>query len=360
MLFVNLITTHRCSRTKYSLTKVIGGLTLFTVLIFSVAFLIRVTLKSTFVNENIIILLGLTYFFPLKYIYNESTDRILSIMFFSWIHTMTVTSISIQIVKLSGIDNPTVMALALQTTIYIFTTPIVIKFVKSKFIFILNNISNRMNKYFIILSFIQFISLLIVHLYFKETTNLYWRIILVMLIALTAIISYHLIYIIVNNLKSINYLKHLAFTDALTGIKNRLSLFHDCDRLINANKSFTIIYMDLNKLKKVNDTYGHSVGDDYLKQFVKATIDAIGDKGSLYRMSGDEFVCIYRDDIDYYFLTTFCEKIMKLFKMHIPFLGVSIGYANFPKDAGSLDRLIKHADLFMYKVKNVNTIDRER
>ena len=146
-------------------------------------------------------------------------------------------------------------------------------------------------------------------------------------------------------------LKYLAYTDSLTGIKNRLSLFLDCEEFISENIPFAFIYMDLNNFKKVNDTFGHSVGDDCLKKFSEKAMEIVSDKGSVYRMSGDEFVCLYRGDKIDLFLAAFDEKITNFLKTDIYFLGISIGYAKFPQDANTLDELIKKADRAMYKVK---------
>jgi len=109
--------------------------------------------------------------------------------------------------------------------------------------------------------------------------------------------------------------------------------------------------MDLDNFKRVNDTYGHSVGDDYLKKFTEAIREIAGDRGSVYRMSGDEFICLYNSDKINLFLATFDKKIANFFEMDIPFLGVSIGCAKIPRDADSAEDLIKKADRAMYKVK---------
>ena len=109
--------------------------------------------------------------------------------------------------------------------------------------------------------------------------------------------------------------------------------------------------MDLDNFKQVNDTYGHSVGDEYLIHFTKATIDTLNEKGSLYRMSGDEFICIYNSKQLDLFLSNFNENIINSFNFDIPFLGVSIGYSKFPQDGYLLDILIKKADTIMYRVK---------
>jgi len=109
--------------------------------------------------------------------------------------------------------------------------------------------------------------------------------------------------------------------------------------------------LDLDNFKKINDTFGHSIGDNYLKQFTTASTEAIGAKGNLYRMSGDEFVILYMRRGIISFLESFNKTITDFFDMDIPFLGVSIGYAKFPQDANTVDSLIKVADKVMYKVK---------
>mgnify|MGYP001031332934 CR=1 FL=1 len=351
MLLVNLITTHRCATKKYSITRIIGELTLFTIFIFVVSFSIRIKFDLPYFHDGIVILIGFTSFFILNHLYQESWNKILSIMIFSRIHTMTVTFLSLQISTLFEFKNHFQIALIIQTIIFLFSTPFIIKFIKNKFLYILKHIPLKMNKYLILLSLLEFTTLLIIYLFIVEAANCYWKIITGILVALTAVISYHLIYIIVKNSKSINFLKYLAYTDNLTGIKNRLALFLDSDKFISENIPFTIIYMDLNNFKKVNDTFGHSVGDDYLKKFSEKAMEVVGDKGSIYRMSGDEFVCLYRGNKIDLFLAAFDEKITNFLKTDIHFLGISIGSAKFPQDANTIDELINKADKAMYEVK---------
>jgi len=356
MLFINLITTHRCATKKYSTTKIIVGLILFTVFIFFTLFLIREKYGLAYLPANALILSGFSYFFILNHLYRESYDKILAIMFFSWIHTLTVTHLSMQLSTLFQLKNYFQVAFMLQTIIYLFSTPFIIKFTKKKFLYILRNIPIRMNKYLIILSSAEFTTLSFLYLFLNEKPNSYWKIIIGLLLALTAVISYQLIYIIVKNSKNINLLKHLAYRDSLTGIKNRLSLFVDCDEYISENNPFTLVYMDLNHFKSVNDTYGHSVGDEYLKRFTKTTIGILGNKGNIYRMSGDEFICLYEGNKIDAFLELFNNKVSSILGMNIPFMGVSIGYARFPQDAIIIDELIKKADKVMYEVKKTQKV----
>jgi len=350
MLSVNLLTSHHCSRKKYKIQKVIGELTLFTLLVIFISLLIRLKYNLTYLNGSIIILLGFTYFFPLKHLYDESSDRTLAIMFFSWSHTLIVSFLSFQTSKLLGFNNSFNIVLAIQTVIFLFTTPLIIKFVKSEFFYILKNIPEEINRYLLLLSLSEFTLISVINLYFPKDINL--GVIIVVLVAFTATLSYHLIYIIVKNFKNIKSLQRLAYSDTLTGIRNRLGLFLDCEEMISENKPFSLIYMDLDDFKKINDRYGHSVGDTYLKHFTEITIQTVGDKGNIYRMSGDEFVCIYKNYNLNLFMKTYEEKIKSIFGMNIPFLGVSIGCAKFPEDADSIDDLINIADKIMYKVKN--------
>ncbi len=350
MLSVNLLTSHHCSRKKYKIQKVIGELTLFTLLVIFISILIRLKYNLTYLNGSTIILLGFTYFFPLKHLYDESSDRTLAIMFFSWSHTLIVSFLSFQTSKLLGFNNSFHTVLIIQTIIFLFTTPLIIKFVKNEFFYILKNIPEEINRYLILLSLFEFTLISIINLYFPKDIN--WGVIIVVLVAFTATLSYHLIYIIVKNFKSIKSLQRLAYSDTLTGIRNRLALYLDCEEMISENEPFILIYMDLDDFKKINDRYGHSAGDDYLRHFTETTIQTVGDEGNIYRMSGDEFVCIYKKNNLSDFMKTIDGKIKNLFAMNIPFMGVSIGYAKFPEDADSIDELIKMADKIMYKVKN--------
>lgn len=141
---------------------------------------------------------------------------------------MTVTYISIQISLSLGITNHLKVALIIQTITYFFSTPILINFVRSKFIYILKNIPSEMSKYLIILGLVEFATICMLFVYVRESSSSsFWILMTVILMALTAAISYHLIYIIVKNFMSTKTLKHLAYTDDLTGTKNRLVLLGD-------------------------------------------------------------------------------------------------------------------------------------
>ena len=94
-------------------------------------------------------------------------------------------------------------------------------------------------------------------------------------------------------------LGNLAFYDSLTGLRNRRG-FHDLLELSieTANKKgeqLALLYMDLDKFKEVNDTLGHEIGDELLKQFANRLINNVRGNSVLGRIGGDEFLILLKD-----------------------------------------------------------------
>ena len=75
----------------------------------------------------------------------------------------------------------------------------------------------------------------------------------------------------------------IAYIDALTGVKNRYSLFRHLDQLFESKQNFLLLFIDLDDLKEVNDSYDHTKGDSYLKQFALSLKKTIKDKVFLFR-----------------------------------------------------------------------------
>ena len=140
----------------------------------------------------------------------------------------------------------------------------------------------------------------------------------------------------------------IAYKDALTGVKNRYSLFRQLDQLIEQQQPFLVVFIDLDNLKEINDTYDHTKGDAYLKQFALAIQNTINDQGEVYRFAGDEFVCLMLQNFTHFNSDDFKKSIADKMDMDIPFLGMSIGLALHPKDGLVSDDLIDLADQAMY------------
>lgn len=89
-----------------------------------------------------------------------------------------------------------------------------------------------------------------------------------------------------------------AFTDTLTGLKNRRAMDHVLGRLAETGEPFALMHLDLDFFKTVNDTLGHAAGDHVLQSVSRALVDLTRRGDTVARIGGDEFVVIMRDTFD--------------------------------------------------------------
>ncbi|MYM75169.1 EAL domain-containing protein [Duganella sp. FT134W] len=156
-------------------------------------------------------------------------------------------------------------------------------------------------------------------------------------------------------------LDHLAHHDPLTALPNRL-LFHD--RLQHAllraardGEQLALLFIDLDRFKNVNDTLGHHIGDELLKQVAKALQDRLREGDTLARLGGDEFIVLLENIENQYGASQVAEKLVQMFEEpfmvagHELFVTCSVGISLFPDDAADLNMLIRNADVAMYQAK---------
>ena len=143
----------------------------------------------------------------------------------------------------------------------------------------------------------------------------------------------------------------IAYKDSLTGLNNRYSLYKQLNEYINNKQEFLVVFIDLDNLKMVNDTYDHSAGDTYLKQFAKALQNVVGKQGDVYRFAGDEFICLITNIADGFDSEDFKKSVSNEMVMEKPYYGISLGFAHYPSDGQDADDLIKYADREMYLEK---------
>lgn len=116
--------------------------------------------------------------------------------------------------------------------------------------------------------------------------------------------------------------------------------------------------MDLDKFKFINDTYGHDIGDEVLKESVKRVKQTIREDDFFARVGDDEFILVLRDISSNHTLLKVAQKISQAFNepikidKHILNMSISIGIAIYPQDATDISELLKKADIAMYKAKN--------
>ncbi len=149
----------------------------------------------------------------------------------------------------------------------------------------------------------------------------------------------------------------LAYNDKLTGLPNRASVLTNIKKLISEKTSFHIAFMDLDNFKVINDTHGHSIGDEVLVTFAnQLTISLTGKNGYCGRIGGDEFVLILightRVECNTFF-KTFIKTLQKTFILSkiTTRINASIGIAKYPEDAKDISTILKCADIVMYQAK---------
>ncbi|SFV16886.1 EAL domain-containing protein [Pseudoduganella namucuonensis] len=156
-------------------------------------------------------------------------------------------------------------------------------------------------------------------------------------------------------------LDHLAHHDPLTALPNRL-LFHDrlhhaLQRATREHEQLALLFIDLDRFKNVNDTLGHHIGDELLKQVARALQDKLREGDTLARLGGDEFIVLLENVDGQYGASLVAEKLVAMFEQpfmvagHELFVTCSVGISLFPADAQDLNMLIRNADVAMYQAK---------
>lgn len=145
-----------------------------------------------------------------------------------------------------------------------------------------------------------------------------------------------------------------ATYDHLTGLLNRTYLEHEIRRLISDGERFTIVFLDLDNFKEINDTYGHQKGDEILKKFSSILRSSTRETDIVGRFGGDEMILVIRGAntiSSELIVSRIVEKLRANFKDVGELFGFSYGISEFPQDGDSLEELIKKADERLYENK---------
>ena len=173
---------------------------------------------------------------------------------------------------------------------------------------------------------------------------------------------------ILRNAAAAERIERLAYFDPLTGLPNRQCCIETAERLVRdaaqLQESVAIIYLDLNSFKRVNDTFGHSVGDAVLRDVagklsaILAGFKAENQHLAVARFGGDEFVILLRHAAARARAIRIADACATAFKQPIVYDGLefypapSIGLAVYPDDGADVATVLKHADTAMYQAKS--------
>ena len=162
--------------------------------------------------------------------------------------------------------------------------------------------------------------------------------------------------------KSEEKLEFLAHHDPLTKLPNRLLLQANLKQAIKRAKredsKVAVLFLDLDRFKEINDTFGHSYGDEILKIVTKRFQSVMREEDTIARIGGDEFIMLIENVNEVNDTETVLDKALGVFDEKIVVYGhsfrlsVSIGVSIFPDDGIEIEDLIKNADTAMYQAKD--------
>ncbi|AIF49746.1 EAL domain-containing protein [Pelosinus sp. UFO1] len=156
-------------------------------------------------------------------------------------------------------------------------------------------------------------------------------------------------------------IRQLAYSDKLTGLSNRTHLNErleeEMEKTRRDQSAGALFFIDLDDLKMINDTFGHTYGDALIKMAGNRIVEAFGDGVFIGRIGGDEFMVIMSGDYDQRSIADRADQIIGAFSQDMEALGIgfhtsaSVGIAVYPQDGDTVEEIFKNADNAMYSAK---------
>jgi diguanylate cyclase (GGDEF)-like protein len=156
-------------------------------------------------------------------------------------------------------------------------------------------------------------------------------------------------------------IEHLAYYDKLTGLPNRSLFSRLLERALVAarrhDRRVSLMFLDLDRFKNINDTLGHATGDALLKEVAQRVRAVLRASDAVCRLGGDEFVVLLTDVDGAETLSTVAHKLLGAIAMPYRLadqefrVTASIGISTFPDDGSDEASMMKHADIAMYQAK---------
>ena len=163
------------------------------------------------------------------------------------------------------------------------------------------------------------------------------------------------------NGRLVDQITHQALHDALTGLANRLQFAEQLRRAINHagqhGETVTLLYLDLDGFKPVNDQFGHDAGDELLIAVARRLSNCTRSADTVARLGGDEFAILIAAGTTPQDTDSVCDRVAQAFAepfattAHQLRVGASLGRASFPADADDAENLLRRADAAMFNTK---------
>lgn len=152
--------------------------------------------------------------------------------------------------------------------------------------------------------------------------------------------------------------EQVGMVDPVTQLPNRHLLLQNAEKAIRDQHHFYFVYLDIKWFKRINDRFGHRVGDGILVELAERLQPLVGDHNLLARMGGDEFAILLYDVPSVKACDDYCERLIRVAEQ--PFyspdkqqirVGLNVGVAHYPSDATDADQLMRFADMAVYGAK---------
>lgn len=153
-------------------------------------------------------------------------------------------------------------------------------------------------------------------------------------------------------------IEHMALHDPLTGLANRAQFQAFLDDSLAAEQPLTLLSLDLDRFKEVNDSLGHAAGDAVLREVSERLLQCVRTQDLVARLGGDEFIMIICGPMSRANIDQLCERIIERLGQPIAYqgqeahIGTSIGIAMAPEHANESDDLLRCADVALYQAKH--------
>lgn len=244
-----------------------------------------------------------------------------------------------------------------QTGFYLASIYFFWSFFHGTFLFIIDHAMKRTQKLFLLASVCWLVFLFAEELLFQPGENRGVQLLASFLAGGGMVLSGAVFYRLAKAESNAERFKQKSEIDVTTGLKNKNSFYDDLEVVMELDEPFSVYFMDLDNFKSINDLFGHSMGDEYLKVFSDSAGKALNGLGRLYRISGDEFIFLQlggeKEEVS--------QKIDRMNEVkelvcgthRFPFFGVSYGISTYPCDAVGLKELLSGADKRMYQQKTI-------
>ncbi|WP_058308410.1 putative bifunctional diguanylate cyclase/phosphodiesterase [Gracilibacillus massiliensis] len=222
------------------------------------------------------------------------------------------------------------------------------------------NDKNRLNTIYSKETYFPYIAAILLMILVTDSYNWSLNALSIALCIVFTMIVIRQIIILNHNNKLVRQYRHLAYHDSLTLLKNRTSFTEEAQKILKKAEveSFpvTVLLMDLDRFKNINDTFGHYAGDQVLKEAANRLKSIFAVKSEIYRIGGDEFIILLPNATKEKSKDV-AETILSNFSLpfsvhhHEIMITPSIGISSYPNDGLTGELLMKHADAAMYQAK---------